>query len=438
MLKALLQVFSVRFAGSLAGFGISLLLLAFLDPVMLGLFFVVDSTALLIALLISFSVPSAVMPLRAAGSATPETLARINQTLFAVTLVQVLGVLVISILVVGWLTDWLFKGHWIYIIALAPLACVRLFLFDFQRAEGRLILAALLQDRKGRNILFCAFLVGLVVVDPLPEARLEVTLAALGVAAFLPVLVGLVALNWPRLLGGLSLGGLRAEMPSLGKMVMKLATYSVLVRSFPPTILSMTGALAGAPAAATLGLVYSLAGLAEMATGAARITLVKAVDHFTAGVFGPFNRAFVTSILFSISGTLLAIIVFWAVGFPLLARFYDLDALPAFETTVLLMLLVALVKATTTFQEVLLKNIGDLRSLTWSYSIATLLGFGLAAILLPQIGAVGAALAHLVVFTTVGVWNWIYVQRRYQAPQFSTSLLHSAARNIFSRLTKRF
>jgi len=436
MLDALFRVFSLRFAGSIAGFGISLLLLAFFDPMTLGLFYVVDSTALLLGLLISFSVPAAVMPLRTAATANGSHAARdrVDQMLIVVMVMQVAVVLILSIIAVGFLSGWRFEGHWIYMIALAPIACARLFLFDFQRAQGNLMLAALLQDRKGRNIVFCAFLGGLVILDPDDAIRLDLALTALSVAALLPVLLGLVRLDWSRLLTGLGIGTLRAELPVLGRMVFRLAGYSVLVRAFPPAVLSMTGALAGAPAAATLGLVYSITGIAEMATGAARITLVKAVDHFTAGAFGAFNRAFVTSILFAVCGSLVAIAGFWTVGVALLDRFYDIDELIALETTVALMFAVTLIKAMSTFHEVFLKNIGDVRGLTWAYVLGSVAAFSLAAVLLPRIGPVGAAYAHLVIFTTVGVWSWIYVQQRYAAPRFSRTLILSIVHGIANRL----
>lgn len=434
MLNTLLKVFSIRFAGSVAGFASALILLGFLDPVMLGLFYVIDSTALLIALIGSFSVPSAILPLRGEVGEDETARRELDQTLFLITLLQVLAVLGAGAVLVGVITQGSFESVWLYVLLLAPIAALRLFLFDYHRANEKFMLAAMLEDRKGRNVFFALFLAGLVLVDVPEDIRLEATLACLSLAAFLPVLAGSVALRLANRMRGLRMDRVRARLAHVGRMVLKLASYSVMVRAFPPMMLSLTGFLGGAPAAATLGLVYSMAGTAEMATGTARVSLIKGMGKLGEGDHSAFNRSLVASMLFSVTGVLLAILAFALIGIPLLDRFYDLEALPTFETTVGVMLLVALIKAATTFQEVVLKNMGDVRSLSWSYVCGILLATLFSCAMLASWGAAAAALGHLILFFFVGVWNWIYVERHYKAPRFSISLFLSLMANVKRRL----
>lgn len=420
----ILVVTMIKASGSLAGLLIAILLLEYLSVEQLGLYYLTISITRLTGLAFTSGLGNAVIP-EIQASARGD---KVSSTALILALILTATCVAVAFGTTKMLEDRVtliqaVQGKLLALLAGA--ATMQVVLTQIQRASGRLIIAGLLQEGQGRNILLL-FGVAVVLLNASGSpGDLSLVLWLVLWATAVPILIGLLAL------GSRSYFSFDAESAKkLLRTGYRFLPAMLITLGLPHLILILTGTLGGAAAAAVFGFAQRIFGAVGIFHQAISLAFLKPTRLLRAERLKAASHSIVRFSCASAVGTLALVVSFLVLGVPILARFTDFTQLPGVIAVIAVLLITMMVKAVFGLSRMFLTNLGAYRVITLLNLVGAGAAFAICVVFIPALGALGAAFAVLANALVLSLGATLVLRRSYGLPRLDRRRIAVDARTL--------
>ena len=423
MAGAVIKAAGTRLIGTLAGIAASLVLVVYLTPAELGVYYFVLGLSALVASIGAFGLGDALL-----AEIERRRVDGADSTTVSATAVLVslgLGVLVggaTSMVLVILPVPMVPSAPWAFpaLAGLVALQVPQQVLMHHHRARDNFVTATFLHQGQGRNLVFVIALCVIVLFVDIPsERRLQAVVVIFVLATGFPLIWGLASSGIGKIL-------LRANRQDLKLLLRPAAGFfapALMSLAMPHVMLVMVGLLAGAEHTASFGLAQRVAGAAALVPVSMQMTFLAASRAYQRGEVGTANAVFLRNGLWAFLATGLAALAYPVFGLPLINMLANVKDMPDVHETIEAMLLFAVVTHTLAFSTQFLRNLGAHDAIRKANMLAFSAAVVLALPLIGALGALGAALAMTVYSAVFHGMTTIRLRARCGLPVFAEGAL---------------
>lgn len=376
-----------------AGFGllISILLIDALSVDELGIYYAVQSVAVILGVVFSMGVANAVLPLfddkRFIGDG-PQTVCT-----SAITLCVFLSSLGVCLLVLaGWLwgkfsADEIPHAVLFSAAALSATWALQLVLVQCCRAKEKIAFAAIVQNGQGRNLMFGPLLC-LVYFQDGYRIGLTGIFSLQILSSLIPIALCLRVVSDNKFVPRFSLPlAKRIIKMGLGFLPSALVTFSS-----PHLILLIVAVISGSAAAGVFGLAQRVAGAAGFVRDAIMLGFMKASREYLLGNLSSANHIYLKNLFGALGSTSLLMVVYYVIGEPILYKMTDAEKLEGLDAVLALTFSGQIILSVGGFSLMFLRNIGARSEVNASCIWSALFSIFVTVLAAPVGGAVGGGI----------------------------------------------